>query len=117
MTAINQIKHERFAENWQKWLANHQVVNFEIIHDKCRSDILNKTLKKHQTISEMKLVSYPDVNKEKVVACARKTLRNDLYLYKKLTVKFWIKNSKFEMYICVQYLRQRENCSNQYKVV
>lgn len=88
MTAINQIKHERFAENWQKWLANHQVVNFEIIHDKCRSDILNKTLKKHQTISEMKLVSYPDVNKEKVVACARKTLRNDLYLYKKLTVKF-----------------------------
>ena len=37
---------------------------------------------------ESGFVSYPDVKKEKVDECARNTLRNDLYLSKKLAAKF-----------------------------
>ena len=49
---------------------------------------MNKTRKEYQTITESGFTSYPDVQKQKADDSARKTLKNDLYLDKKLRLKF-----------------------------
>ena len=49
---------------------------------------MSKTLEEHQTVTDGDFTYYPDGKNEKVVACSRKTVRKDLYVDKKLAVKF-----------------------------
>ena len=49
---------------------------------------MNTTLEEHQTITKADFTYHFGVKNVKVVPCSRKTVRKDLYLDKKLAVKF-----------------------------
>ena len=76
-----------FAKNPDRWLRNHEVVNFDIIDNQCRSDKLLKEIKDHQTVTDLDLCSYPEKRKADVISSVYKLI-TEIFLELELTKRF-----------------------------
>ena len=75
------IKYKEMSDSPDKYFKRKNVVNFDIIHHKCRGDPLQKTHQEHQTVSNDDLKNHPKKEKDKAVsAICRNAKRDDLWI-------------------------------------
>lgn len=62
---LDQLKYEETLKNTDSYFQNVKVVNFELIHHKCRGDPLKKDTKEHFSIENKDFAEYPKNDKKK----------------------------------------------------
>lgn len=61
---------------------NHQMVNFDIMHDQCRGDILQKSINLCKAVSSKDFRNYNQPEMKGTIKCVQRTDRKDLFLEK-----------------------------------
>ena len=80
MTYIDHLKYQECVRNPDNYFERTHVVNFDIIHDKCRGDQLKKPLKEHVTVYGNNFANYPAKIKREVVSSALRNEHEDLWV-------------------------------------
>ena len=72
LTYIDQLKYKRFTSDSDKYLEKAQVINFDMIHNRCRGDHQTYSDKDYQTVawSDVKNMSQKE-RKRAIAACLR----------------------------------------------
>ena len=77
LTRIDEIHYKNFIENRTDYINNTNLINFNIIHHRCRGDKLEKTIKDYNTVDNSHLKYQPSEDKfQSVAACFRSTNKN-----------------------------------------
>ena len=71
-------KYEQINKNKEEYFENAKIVNFNIIHNKCRNDPLEKTIEYYQTIKKDDLKYVKKNDKEEFIAAAIRSKRDDV---------------------------------------
>ena len=71
-------KYEKINNNKEEYFENAKIVNFDIIHNKCRKDTLKNTVEYYQTIKEENLNYIRKNDREEFISAAIKSERNDV---------------------------------------
>ena len=95
-------KYEKINKNKKEYFSEVKIVNFDIIHNECRGDPLQNSVKYYETIYKENLQRAKEEDREEFISEAIKSRREDLYIEKdvinqhfKLTpelIKFKLKN-------------------------
>ena len=95
-------KYEKINKNKKEYFCEVKIVNFDIIHNECRGDPLQNSVKYYETIYKENLQRAKEEDREEFISEAIKSRREDLYIEKdvinqhfKLTpelIKFKLKN-------------------------
>ena len=84
MTYIDRLAYERFEEDRDKYLANVNVVNFDIINHKLKGTPLEKSITSYETIYKKDLKQVPANDKDAALAACFRSHRKDLNVDKEL---------------------------------
>ena len=57
-----------------------KVIDFDMVHNECRGDPIQKTVKEYKTLTSHDLKEYPEREKSIVVQAVNCTKRNDLQI-------------------------------------
>ena len=88
-TYIDSLKYEEFKIDEEKWLRNHKVMNFDLIHVECTGSELSMSEKEYKTVWENDFTNYPEKVKKDTTSNIRRVEKDDLYLEKSIAIKFW----------------------------
>lgn len=88
MVYIYQLKHKEISNDKGKWLCELKIINFEIIHYKCRGDSLQNGIKTYKTVTFKNHDKCPESGTLVKIQWISRTDRKDLYLEKKIPTKF-----------------------------
>ena len=88
LTYCDQLKYQEFTANKEKRLGNHKVINFDIIHNQCRGNKLNKTIPEHKTVAEEDFKAFPKKEELETISSILRVNRPGLYLEKQLAKTF-----------------------------
>ena len=94
MTYINRAKHHEMTENPDRHFKNKEVVNFDLIHHKCRGDPLKNTYKEYKTVKESNFENYLKKDEKKVLSSIFCNKRNNLWVQKEHMIKHFRENFK-----------------------
>ena len=70
LTYIDQLKYQEYEKNWEKWLQNHIVINFDMIHARWRGSPLTTSAREYNTSREEDFKTYPEKRNRRVSAVA-----------------------------------------------
>ena len=71
-------KYEKINKNKEEYFENAKIVNFDIIHNECRKDLLQNNIKYYQTIKQGDLKYVKKNDKKQFISAAIKSKRDDL---------------------------------------
>ena len=77
MTYFDHLKYQECAKNPDDCFDRVNVINFDIIHNNCRGDRFDKSVKDPKTVLKTNFVEYPNKAKENVVSALFKNKRDD----------------------------------------
>ena len=80
MTYIDQLRYQEYKKNKDKWLQNHNVINFDMIHARCRVSLLTKSIREYKTVREEDFKLYPEKEKQESTNSCRRVNRTGLHL-------------------------------------
>ena len=96
ITYINKLEYERFEEDRDQYLKNVNILNFDIIHNKCRNEPLENSIKNYKTVSTKDLKQMPLADKDAALAACFRSERKDIYIEKILRDEYfriWYSNN------------------------
>ena len=71
-------KYEKINNNKEEYFMNAKIVNFDIIHNECRKQSLENTIKYYQTIKQDDLRRTRENDKEQFITAAIRSKRDDV---------------------------------------
>ena len=89
MTYIDRIAYERFEEDRDKYLANVNVVKFDIINHELKGTPLEKSITGYKTVYKKNLKQMPANDKDAALAACFRSHRKDLNVDKELRDKYF----------------------------
>ena len=89
LTYVDRLKYERFEENRDDYLTKAKVVNFHMIHARCRGNTREKNDRHYQTVKYKNLKKMSEEDKKKAVAACIRNDRKDLYVQKDLMIDYF----------------------------
>ena len=72
MTYVDHLRYQEYAKDSNDYFDRAKIVNFNIIHNRCREDPLTKSMREHETISSDDFVKYPVEVKKSCFCSAEK---------------------------------------------
>ena len=90
MTYIDALKCKRFLENIDKHFENVEIVNFDLIHHRCRGNSLVNFAKYYKTVKN----GYSIKDQNKALSSTFRNKMDSFYIKRKLTIEYF-KNLKF----------------------
>ena len=85
LTYIDELKYSKFSRDPDKYLKEVEVLNFDMIHARCRDDKQSVTDKQYQTVASNDLKNMSQKGKKKDVSACIRSNRKDLFVEKKLS--------------------------------
>ena len=79
MMYIDQMKYKEYSENKDQYLKNVEVVNFDMIHNRCSGIPLQNSETFYKTAKEKDLKKFPKKKKNDTFAAIARCSRTDLY--------------------------------------
>ena len=73
-------KYEKINKNKKEYFSEVKIVNFDIIHNECRGDPLQNSVKYYETIHKENLQRAKEEDREDFISEAIKSKREDLYV-------------------------------------
>ena len=89
MTYIDRLNYERFEEDRDKYLANVNIVNFDIINHQLKGTPLENSISDYKTIYKKDLKQMPADDKDAVLAACFRSSRKDLNVEKELRDEYF----------------------------
>ena len=89
MTYIDRIAYERFEEDRDKYLANVNVVNFDIINHELKGTPLEKSITSYKTVYKKNLKQILASDKDAALVACFRSNRKDLNVDKELRDKYF----------------------------
>ena len=78
-------KCQDFLRDTKRHFNETKIVNFDIIHKKCRGEVVpDELLKYYQTVNQTRVSEYPSDDQERILSSAFPTDRKDIYFEKKI---------------------------------
>ena len=84
ITYINRLEYEKFEEDRDQYLKNINIINFDIIHNRCRNEPLENSIKNYKTVSTKDLKQMPHADKDAALAACFRSERKDIFIEKSL---------------------------------
>ena len=75
-------EYEKINEDKKNYFKKVKIVNFDIIHNECRADPLQNSVKYYETIHKQNLQRAKEKDREDFISEAIKSEREDLYIKK-----------------------------------
>ena len=88
MTHSDYLKYQQCVSNPDSYFDRTNVVNFDIINNRCSGDCLIKPIKEHQTICKNDFVNFPERDKDKIVSVALRKNRDGLWIKRDLMIEY-----------------------------
>ena len=82
MTYIDQLKYEEYSRDPHSYVANANLINFNMIHARCRGDKQENSTCFYQTIKASDLTNMPEKEKDTAVSACLRSPRPDVCLEK-----------------------------------
>ena len=89
ITYINELEYKKFEEDRDQYLKNVNILNFDIIHNKCRVEPLENSFKNYKTVNEKDLKQMPLADKDAALAACFRSERKDLFVEKILRDEYF----------------------------
>ena len=89
MTYIDRLNYERFEEDRDKYLANVNIVNFDIINHQLKGTPLENSITNYKTIYKKDLKQMPANDKDAALAACFRSTRKDLHIEKQLRDEYF----------------------------
>ena len=86
-------EYERINENKKDYFENAKIVNFDIIHNKCRGDPLQNDVKYYQTIKNEDLNYIKKNDEEEFIGAAIKSQRDDVNVNRDVIINHFKKTT------------------------
>ena len=80
-------KYEKINKNKEEYFENVKLVNFDIINNECRQDLLKNSVEYYQTIEEEDLKCARGSDREQFIRAAIKSERNDVNVARDVIMK------------------------------
>ena len=77
LTYIDPLKWKEFINDPHSHFFNAEVINFDIIHNRCRGDELKYFVKYYKTVDNKDFNNYPDKDEKKALSAAARKGRED----------------------------------------
>ena len=84
LTYIDQLKYKKFCENRDEHFLNTEVVNFDVMHHRCRGDPMKNDVKHYKTIKKDDFKKYPSQESKRALSSASRLRRKDLLIEREL---------------------------------
>ena len=94
LTYIDQLKCESFTNDPDKYLEKAEVVNFEMIHNRCRGHPRKFSNGYYQTVVQSDVKKMSQKERKKAVAACLRSERKDSFVEKKLTLSHFLGREK-----------------------
>lgn len=78
MTYYNYLKYKEMSDDPDFYFKNKKVINFNMIHHRCRGNPLKKKVKEYKTVYSNDFKNYPKDEKNKVLSSIFRNKRDDL---------------------------------------
>ena len=75
-------KYKRIRQDLQDYFVNVELINFDIIHNQCRGDVLKHDLKYYQQIHQHHFENIPKQDEYNFISSAIKSKREDIFIQK-----------------------------------
>ena len=72
LTYIDKLNCEELDAHREKWLENHNVINFIMINNQCKGTKLSKSFKEYKTISEKTFEAFAEEKKIETIISVRR---------------------------------------------
>ena len=89
MTYIDRLNYERFEEDRDKYLANVNIVNFDIINHQLKGTPLENSITNYKTIYKKDLKQMPANDKDAALEACFRSSRKDLNIEKELRDEYF----------------------------
>ena len=89
ITYINRLEYEKFEEDKDQYLKNINIINFDIIHNRCRNEPLENSIKNYKTVSTKDLKQMPLADKDAALAACFRSERKDIFIEKSLRDEYF----------------------------
>ena len=86
LTYIDQLKYERFNSDPDKYLEKAQVINFDIIHNRCRGGYQTYSDKHYQTVVLSDVINMFQKERKRAIGASLRSERKDIFVGKKLSL-------------------------------
>ena len=87
MSYIDSLNCQEFLNDTDEHFKKAKVINFNMIHHKCRGDPLQKDLKTYQSVQKKDLAGYNQQQKKNIISSALRCERKNIYVEKTVTYK------------------------------
>ena len=90
---LDQLKYEETLKNTDSYLRNVKVVNFELIHHKCRGDPLEKDTKEYFSIENKDFAEYPKNDQKRVIGGAlrnQNSVKQPIFIQKEAVLNYFL---------------------------
>ena len=94
LTYIDQLKYRKYSSNSNNYVANANIINFDIIHSMCRGDDRKHSDNYFKTVEYSQLKNMPEKDKDIAVSSCLSTKRKDVFVDKKLAFDHFRKLSQ-----------------------
>ena len=92
MDYFDYLDNQEMSKQPTKYFEKKKIINFDIIHHELRSDPLEGTYERYQTVKKKDLEKYPTVEKiETISGLVRNIRRNNLYIEKGIIRDHFVK--------------------------
>ena len=89
ITYINRLEYEKFEEDKDQYLKNINIINFDIIHNRCRNEPLENSIKNYKTVSTKDLKQMPLADKDAALAACFRSERKYIFIEKSLRDEYF----------------------------
>ena len=89
ITYINRLEYEKFEEDRDQYLKNINIINFDIIHNRCRNEPLENSIKNYKTVSTKDLKQMSLADKDAALAACFRSERKDIFIEKGLRDEYF----------------------------
>ena len=89
MTYIDRLSYERFEEDRDKYLANVNIINFDIINHELKGTPLEKDILTYKTVYKKNLKQMPANDKDAALAACFRSNRKDLHVDNELIDEYF----------------------------
>ena len=89
ITYINRLEYEKFEEDRDQYLKNINIINFDIIHNRCRNEPLENSIKNYKTVSTKDLKQMPLADKDAALAACFRSERKDIFIENSLRDEYF----------------------------
>ena len=91
----NDLKYEKFMQDWDNFLKKTKIMNFDLLHNQCIDDKLDKSQQYYQTVFEENLARYKKQDKQKFAGSALRNQKEvDIFVERKIVSEHFTNHVK-----------------------